>query len=323
MASTVDRIFRSAGLHPAGVLPWGESVPERGAGVYLVALTKELGSTDAALPTAPIDPARVKTLLRARPELQMDGRRPTAKELADRVVASWLPDEVVVYIGLAGTSLRSRVGQYYRTPLGARRPHAGGWFIKLLGNLDELWVHYAPFDRPSEAENRMLDSFCSHVSEKAKLALHDLDHPFPFANLEWPPGTRKRHGITGAKEPRGQGASPQGMRPRARTVMKAPPAALTGSTSGLITQPVTGPDLAAGRIRIPRGATKKALPQEPTRIQVNLRGEVLDCNYKPRFDPSPERSGVIGISKASLARLVRIGEVLQVRIDPSGMVLLT
>lgn len=32
-----------------------------------------------------------------------------------------------------------------------------------------------------------------------KAQLVDPDHPFPFANLEWPPGVRKRHGITGAR----------------------------------------------------------------------------------------------------------------------------
>lgn len=60
-----------------------------------------------------------------------------------RFRAFWPGDEVVAYIGLAGTSLRKRVGRYYRTPLGARRPHAGGWWLKTLTVLDDLWVHYA------------------------------------------------------------------------------------------------------------------------------------------------------------------------------------
>lgn len=50
----------------------------------------------------------------------------------DRLATFWLPDEVVLYIGLAGASVRKRVRQYYRTPLGDKRPHAGGWWLKTL-----------------------------------------------------------------------------------------------------------------------------------------------------------------------------------------------
>lgn len=48
----------------------------------------------------------------------------------------------------------------------------------------------------------MLEAFCADVSPDTRHALHDPEHPFPFANLEWPAGTRKRHGITGGREPK-------------------------------------------------------------------------------------------------------------------------
>jgi len=65
------------------------------------------------------------------------GRRPSADAFAARIASFWLPDEPIVYIGLA-TSLRSRVSGFYRTPIGARRPHAGGWLLKTLSILDRL-----------------------------------------------------------------------------------------------------------------------------------------------------------------------------------------
>jgi hypothetical protein len=92
-----------------------------------------------------------------------------------------------------------RVGQYYRTPLGARKPHAGGWFLKLLTCPDDLTVHFAESDDPDIPESSMLGAFCNEVSDESRRALIDPDHPFPFANLEWPRGVRKRHGIVGAK----------------------------------------------------------------------------------------------------------------------------
>ncbi len=177
---------------------WGEGIPETRAGVYAVALSVS-GEELTTLSVAPVSMAAVGELLAVRPELTLDGARPSAGALAERIASFWLPDETIVYIGLAGTSLRRRVRDYYTTPLGARRPHAGGWFIKTLANVNDLLVHFARVNDPRAAENAMLGSFCSRVSEATLAALHDPAHPFPFANLEWPAGVRKAHGIKGAR----------------------------------------------------------------------------------------------------------------------------
>jgi hypothetical protein len=132
----------------------------------------------------------------------MDGKRPSEIELMERVASFWLPDEPVLYIGLTTRPLRQRVSEYYKTPLGARKPHAGGHFLKTLENIDELFVHSAECSEPRAAEDAMLKAFCSGISESSQRRLHDPQHPFPFANLEWPQGVRKRHGLKGAKEPR-------------------------------------------------------------------------------------------------------------------------
>jgi hypothetical protein len=200
--STVDSIFSAAGLARAGVVPWGTTVPIGGPGVYVVALTSETSSTDAAMERCPIDLGAIDEILDARPELTLDGERPSPQALADRLAAFWLPDEVVLYIGLAGTRLAKRLGQYYLTALGARSPHAGGWFLKTLGVLPGLHVHYAACADPANAEGEMLEAFRSSVSEQSRAALYDPERPLPFANLEYPPRVYKRHGIKGAKAAR-------------------------------------------------------------------------------------------------------------------------
>ncbi len=105
---------------------------------------------------------------------------------------------MILYLGMAGTSLAGRLGQYYRTPLGARSPHAGGWFLKLLSNLPSLFVHWVECEGPDTAEDRMVAAFCGNVSPEAATRLHDPANPLPFANLRWPKGRPKNHGITGA-----------------------------------------------------------------------------------------------------------------------------
>ena len=198
MPSTLSSLLEVAGLPHGGTVAWGQPVPERSAGVYLVALTSELESTHGSTSACSVSDAALRDWLKARPELRLDGQRPDTGALAVRLASFWLPDEVTLYIGLARTSLRDRVSQYYRTPLGARRLHAGGYFIKTLRSLTDVYVHFAPGTDPATSEGAMLAAFCERVSRTTLAALDDPEHPFPFANLEWPPGVRKRHGIRGA-----------------------------------------------------------------------------------------------------------------------------
>ena len=204
MPSAVDELFDVAQVAPGGVVRWGNAVPEKRSGVYVVALTDRTNVVAGCLPAAPIDRRAVAALLEVRPELTLDGARPAIEALATRVAAFWAADETVLYVGRAGVaarprSLHERISEYYKTPLGARRPHAGGWFLKLLSNLDQLFVHYAPAGDPEAAENEMIRAYGARLSAATRRTLRDPDHPFPFANLEFPKGVKKAHGIRGAR----------------------------------------------------------------------------------------------------------------------------
>ena len=176
-------------------MKWGEPIPSQFPGVYIVSLSHDCLTTVGALDQAPIDRIAVGEWLRRVPKLELDRMAsPTAEALVARLASFWLPDENVLSIGKA-TSLRTRVRQYYNTPLGDRKPHAGGHWLKTLSVLADLHVHYAEAEQPEEAEADLLGAFVRGVSGTAKSRLRDPDHPFPFANLEYPRGTRKAHGI--------------------------------------------------------------------------------------------------------------------------------
>lgn len=198
MPSSVADVFGAAGLAPSGVVRWGQVVPSGRPGVYAVTLVEDPNATGPGILLCPIRMEAVEELLAVRPELRLNADRPTAQDLADRVESFWIPDEVIVYLGLAGTALTGRLNQYYGTPLGARSPHAGGWFLKLLTNLNDLYVHWSECEDPAEAEDRMMGAFCENVSKRSATSLRDPQNPLPFANLRWPRGGRKSHGITGA-----------------------------------------------------------------------------------------------------------------------------
>lgn len=202
MPSTVSDLLKHACLEWSGVVEWGNrSLPDR-PGIYLVSLIKDQTTTDSEHVLCPHSMPAIERWLSVRPELRLDGRRPTPEHLAERVAGSWLPDESILYIGLAGTSLAKRVTQYYKTPLGARAPHAGGHFLKTLTNLEELYVHVAISSDPAESESVLLETFARNVDPTYQSSLHDALRPLPFANLAWPGHGRKLHGITGSKEAR-------------------------------------------------------------------------------------------------------------------------
>ena len=206
MPSTVNDLFGAAEVDWLGVVPWGTPPPTKEPGVYVVAASQDRYELASPRVSCPISAVAVDELLAARPELRVDGRRPSAAELAARVGAMWLPDETVRYVGLA-TSIGKRVRQYYRTPLGAKSPHAGGWALKCLGDLAAMWVHYGQCDAPTVrgAEQRMQHAFMVQTSELSRSGVIDSKLPLPHANLEYRAHGRrrvKRHGITGATGPR-------------------------------------------------------------------------------------------------------------------------
>lgn len=203
MASTVVQLVQQAECRYGGAVPWGQTMREVRGGTYLIALSGDPHDNDG-MTEAPIDNNLVASLLEVRPELMIDSKRPSGSELAKRLAAIWVPDEPVIYIGKA-TGLNSRVSQYYTTRLGARSPHAGGWPLKVLSNLESLWVHWATSDMPELAEQKALAAFVHGISPGQRIGLVDPDHPYPYANLEGP-GGRKRHRIRGARASRRHGS---------------------------------------------------------------------------------------------------------------------
>jgi hypothetical protein len=149
---------------------------------------------------------------------------------------------------------------------------AGGWPLKTLDCRNDLYVHYAYCDRVSVAENKCIECFATHASAKALTGLRHAVRVMPFANLEFPKGNPKNHGIRGARAPRvKRGASPAATA-APRTVAPALPATLPGApratptrTAGVTRvhrlQNVTARDIARGQVCIPLGATKTILPR--------------------------------------------------------------
>jgi len=327
MPSTVADVFAAAGVPPAGVVRWHTRVPQPAAGVYVVALTDDIASTGRARADAPIDRARLEYLLAVRPEVLLDGARPTAAELIDRLRRFWLADEVVLYIGLASRSVRTRVRQYYTTPLGARKPHAGGWWLKTLSVLDELSVHFAATPDFSAAEERALDAWASAVSSRSRGALHDRERLAPFANLRTASRAIKAHGVSGATGDLAGGpdevhARPPAARRTVRPHAAKPGARPTARADGqAVSQRMTARDASAGQVRFPRAA-KRLFPSERAHVDALLRGREMRGRWDPRVGRDRERSGVLAFGRGKLDGVVSADDVLMVRVRSDSRVVL-
>jgi hypothetical protein len=246
---------------------------------------------------------------------------------------------VVVYIGLAGPrknrpaqgELANRVCEYRDTPLGANGPHAGGWPLKTLACLDDLYVHYAYCDRVSKAEHNCIERFANHASVRARAGLRDAVRVMPFANLEFPKGHPKNHGIRGARAPKLKRSAQRMVKAGARTLAPTPPTNPPSAAQAEPTriaaaamprhrsQEVTVGDIAVGQVRIPIGATKTILPLARRDVVVVVRGRELTARWDPRYGEK-ERSGVIRVGKAVAAELLLPGDVLAVSVAPDGSV---
>ena len=201
MPSTVTSLFDCVGLSLRGAVQW-KTPTEWKWRVYRFNLRRlhqsERSGTARRSNGLPSQPG-----LHECPHFKLpESNAPAPMCFINRLAGFWLSDENIVYIGKA-TSLRGRVGDYYRTPLGDPRPHAGGHWVKTLANLGATRVYFAETTNPEEAEQRLLETFIRGTSEAIRKSLFDPSLPLRFANLEFPPGTRKRHGIASSNVPRG------------------------------------------------------------------------------------------------------------------------
>ena len=183
------------------MVKWGERIPCQAAGVYVVSLSAGSTLNSGILENAPISLKAIQLWIYKVPTIELDGSGDSEpKAIAQRLSRFWLPDEDIVYIGKTGAKLVDRLKDYYATKLGDRRPHAGGHWIKTLMNLGSLYIYFAECSMPNRVEGCLLKSFIIGVSETTRSKLFDSQHPFPFANLEYPKGTRKWHGIGKSKK---------------------------------------------------------------------------------------------------------------------------
>jgi transcription elongation factor GreA len=261
------QLLRSVGLLADGPGLWGRPVAAQGPGVFVI----ELG---AALPTAPIDIARVGKWIERVETLRLDGARPTGKALAARLASFWLPSQTVLYIGSSEVSVARRTTAMARTELGDRRPYAGGHWLRTLRSLDGVRVWWSATTATEEYEDALFDAFAAGIPAAELAGLPDRDVVLPFANLR-----------------------------RAGTLRKA-----TGLTGTLLAEPVVTPPPATTVVELPDGDAEGARgePPEPRR-RSTARAGGMSAGARGSAEPAARTSRATRLAEAA-ARAALAGD---------------
>ena len=196
-------LFQSVGVAPTGQVAWRQRIPSSAHGVYIVSLHSDADDS-TGLAEAPLDRSPITEWMALTPPWTVHGHRLGVDDVAAHMAQWWLPRTSILYVGTAKT-LSSRVADYYRTTLGAHKPHAGGYWIKTLSVLSTVTVHYhvatGPIGSERDIESKLQNSFLSGYGQVPD-AHPEPNLPLPWANLEIAkpkPRRRRLHGLSDRK----------------------------------------------------------------------------------------------------------------------------
>ena len=182
-------LLREVGLMADGPALWGKSVRHNGPGVFLVELKAPV--------TAPsVNLAVIGRWIERVPEMLLDGKRPSGKEIQARLARFWLPSQPVLFIGSSTKSVAGRVNALAKTVPGDLKPAGSGLWLNVLRAQADLRVWWAATNAPEEYEDGLMDAFAKGVPASERAALHDASAALPWAVWRSPSGARKDTGIT-------------------------------------------------------------------------------------------------------------------------------
>jgi transcription elongation factor GreA len=288
-------LIRSIGLLADGPVRWGQPVPARGPGIYVV----ELG---APLPTAPLELTLVGKWLERLPDLRLDGTRPTSRALQARLATLWWPDARILYAGATDRSIGGRVAALVAHVPGERQPHSEGQWLHLLRGFERLGprVWWALTDAPEEYLDALLDAFGQGRAAPPGRPAGAL--ALPWANTRRPTGERQVHGITGSILP-----EPARIPEPPRRVVELPPGDADGARvddkGAGTTRRTSGPAASGARTARPVAPARPVV----ARAAPSLRRAMPAAHINKAPEP-------IQLSKGALERMTQeLDELTQVK----------
>jgi hypothetical protein len=195
MPTTIQQLENTFNLKYIKTIKWGTSFNESSNGIYIISTNQNkdyLPENDSVS----FNEKQICTWFENAPNLTLNGKKAITEDLKKQLEGFWLADESILYIGKAEKqSLSDRISQFYNHKVGKKGSHKGGYWLKLLNNLDELYIHLFATNESHSMEEKLLTHFIENVSEHSKEKLIEKWLFLPFANLQLRSGVIKCHGL--------------------------------------------------------------------------------------------------------------------------------
>ncbi|GEM_PF-1998410 len=186
MPVSVDKLFTEFGLNYSKPYKWNEKFDAIFNGVYIISSSN---NPKKALPNNIEFDISVKVFenwKQQAPNLEIENKKVTeVSQVKQYLKKFWNEKENILYIGestSATNPLTKRVNQFYIHKVGQKGPHTGGYWIKLLSELENLYIYFAESKSPRESEFKMILKYAELSSGKTFFELENISNHFPFAN---------------------------------------------------------------------------------------------------------------------------------------------
>ena len=196
MSVKIKQLFDSVGIKDYKTIKWEDikstDIPDK-FGVYIIELNE--------VQNQPVfDKSKINKWLSESGHVTINNIEATLKTVTTELKSHWIQDETILYIGQTSTSakgLKKRLKDFHSHQPGNKGPHSGGYWIKLLCDLNNFKVHYAMCENAYDVEFKMLLKFVMLTANESDIMkIENLGQYLPFANLT--ADFDKRHNIKGA-----------------------------------------------------------------------------------------------------------------------------
>ncbi|WP_159798874.1 hypothetical protein [Flavobacterium sp. MK4S-17] len=186
MSISVDSLFKTVNLKYSKPYKWNEKLDANINGVYVISTSNDPLIHNQNKIELNICQQTFNSWLNDAPNLEIENEKVFCiSQVKHYLMRFWDENENILYIGESTSKtnpIQKRINQFYIHKVGKKGPHTGGYWIKLLSCLDDLYIYFAESQNPRETEFKMI---LKYVELKSGLNLFELDNIadyFPFAN---------------------------------------------------------------------------------------------------------------------------------------------
>lgn len=186
MSISVDTLFRSLNLKYSKPYKWNEKLDANINGVYVISTSNNPLIPNQNKIELNICEKTFDSWLKDAPNLEIENEKVfSINQVKHYLKRFWDENENILYIGESTSEtnpIQKRVNQFYIHKVGKKGPHTGGYWIKLLSCLEDLYIYYAESPNPRQTEFKMIMKYVEFKSGKNIFDLDNIVHYFPFAN---------------------------------------------------------------------------------------------------------------------------------------------